>query len=100
MGMPAGGWQIHTEPRRYARPGAYGFPIRPPDNVAIVISQDRRWSTWQYEALAHEGAHAIWWQLLPPEQAASPALWSPPAPWVEGLAGLFERPEPHNNHQT
>ncbi len=91
MGLPARGWQIHTEPRRYARPGAYGFPIRPPDNVAIVISQDRRWSTWQYEALAHEGGHAIWWQLLPAEQAACPALWSPPAPWVEGLAGLFER---------
>ncbi len=91
MGLPASGWQIHTEPRRYARPGAYGFPIRPPDNVAIVISQDRRWSTWQYEALAHEGGHAIWWQLLPASQAASPALWSPPAPWLEGFAGLFER---------
>ena len=91
MGLPANGWQIHTEPRRYARPGAYGFPIRPPDNVAIVISQDRRWSTWQYEALAHEGGWATWWQLLPAEQAASPALWSPPAPWLEGFAGLFER---------
>lgn len=91
MGLPASGWQIHTEPRRYARPGAYGFAIRPPENVAIVISQDRRWSTWQYEALAHEGGWATWWQLLPDDQAASPALWSPPAPWVEGFAGLFER---------
>ncbi|MEL6348023.1 MAG: hypothetical protein AAFV53_33255 [Myxococcota bacterium] len=91
MGVPADSWQIYTEPRRYARAGAYGYPIRPPNTVAIVISQDRRWSTWQYEALAHEGAHAVWWQSLPDNQAASPPLWSPPAPWGEGFAGFFER---------
>lgn len=91
MGMPADSWQVYVEPRRYARAGAYGYPIRPPKHVAIVISQDRRWSTWQYEALAHEGAHAVWWQSLSPEQIASPPMWSPPAPWGEGVAGFFER---------
>lgn len=91
MGLPASGWQVYTEPRRHARPGVYGFPIRPPSNVAIVISQDRRWSTWQYEALAHEGGHAIWWQSLTEDAVKSPPLWSPPEPWFEGFAHLFER---------
>jgi hypothetical protein len=91
MGLPANGWQVYTEPRRHARPGVYGFPIRPPDNVAIVISQDRRWSTWHYEALAHEGGHAIWWQSLTESALKSPPLWSPPEPWFEGFAHLFER---------
>ena len=90
MGLPAGGWQVYTEPRRYARAGVYGFPIRPPDNVAIVISQDRRWSTWPYEALAHEGGHAVWWQSLPEDAVTCPPLWSPPEPWFEGFAHLFE----------
>lgn len=91
MGLPAGGWQVYTEPRRHARSGVYGFPIRPPNNVAIVISQDRRWSVWQYEALAHEGGHAVWWQSLTEETVKSPPLWSPAEPWFEGFAHLFER---------
>lgn len=91
MDLPASGWQVYTEPRRHARPGVYGFPIRPPSNVAIVISQDRRWSTWQYEALAHEGGHAIWWQSLSEEAIKSPPLWGPAEPWFEGFAHLFER---------
>lgn len=91
MDLPASGWQVYTEPRRHARPGVYGFPIRPPSNVAIVISQDRRWSTWQYEALAHEGGHAIWWQSLSDEAIKSPPLWSPAEPWFEGFAHFFER---------
>ena len=91
MGIDTWGWQVYTEPRRYARPGVYGFPIRPPDHLAIVLSQDRRWSTWQYEALAHEGGHAAWWRMLSTIQASSPTLWSPPDPWFEGFAQFFER---------
>ncbi len=91
MGIPTDGWQVHSGPRRYVRPGVYGFPIRPPDAVAIVMSQDRRWSLWQYEALAHEGGHAVWWKFLTPEQAASPVLWSPDDHWFEGFAQFFER---------
>lgn len=91
MGLPASGWQVYTEPRRHARAGVYGFPIRPPNNVAIVISQDRRWSRWQYEALAHEGGHAVWWQSLSEDAIKSPPLWSPAEPWFEGFAHLFER---------
>ena len=91
MGIDTFGWQVYTEPRRYARPGVYGFPIRPPDHLAIVLSQDRRWDTWTYEALAHEGGHAVWWRMLGPEAAASPALWGPSAPWFEGFAQFFER---------
>ncbi|MCK6502078.1 hypothetical protein L6R53_01505 [Myxococcota bacterium] len=91
MGIDTWGWQVYTEPRRYARPGVYGFPIRPPEHLAIVLSQDRRWSTWQYEALAHEGGHAAWWRMLSTIQASSPTLWSPPDPWFEGFAQLFER---------
>jgi len=91
MGLPADDWQVYTEPQRYARSGAYGFAIRPPENVAIVISQSQRWSMWQYRALAHEGGFAVWWQSLPPDAVTSPVLWSAPAPWAEGFAGLFER---------
>lgn len=91
MGIDTWGWQVYTEPRRYARPGVYGFPIRPPEHLAIVLSQDRRWSTWQYEALAHEGGHAAWWRMLSTIQASSPTLWGPPDPWFEGFAQLFER---------
>lgn len=91
MGIDTWGWQVYTEPRRYARPGVYGFPIRPPEHLAIVLSQDRRWSTWQYEALAHEGGHATWWRMLSNIQASSPTLWSPPDPWFEGFAQFFER---------
>ncbi|NOY28326.1 MAG: hypothetical protein GXP62_20905 [Oligoflexia bacterium] len=91
MGVDTFGWQVYTEPARYARPGVYGFPIRPPEHLAIVVSQDRRWSTWQYEALAHEGGHAAWWGMLSPVQASSPTLWGPRDPWFEGFAQFFER---------
>ena len=91
MGISTEGWQIHTGPARYVRPGVYGFPIRPPDYVAIVMSQDTRWSVWQYEALAHEGGHAYWWNSLAKDVVGSPVLWEPAAPWFEGFAHFFER---------
>jgi hypothetical protein len=91
MGIPTDGWQVYTGPTRYVRSGVYGFPIRPPDHVAIVMSQDRRWSLWQYEALAHEGGHATWWKNIEPDSVQSPVLWEPPAPWFEGFAQFFER---------
>ncbi len=91
MGIPTEGWQVYTGPQRYVRPGVYGFPIRPPEYVAIVMSQDSRWSVWQYEALAHEGGHAFWWQSLDEEAVSSPVFWQPPAPWFEGFAHFFER---------
>jgi len=91
MGIQTEGWQVYTGPQRYVRPGVYGFPIRPPEYVAIVMSQDTRWSVWQYEALAHEGGHAFWWQSISPDAIASPVLWEPPSPWFEGFAHFFER---------
>lgn len=91
MGISTDGWQIYSGPSRYVRPGVDGFPIRPPEHVAIVMSQDQRWSVWQFEALAHEGGHAMWWRALNPQAAASPVLWGPPAPWFEGFAQFFER---------
>lgn len=91
MGIPTEGWQVYTGPQRYVRPGVYGFPVRPPEYVAIVMSQDSRWSVWQYEALAHEGGHAFWWQSIDEEAVQSPVLWQPPAPWFEGFAHFFER---------
>ncbi len=91
MGLKTEGWQVYTGPRRYVRPGVYGFPIQPPEYVGIVMSQDNRWSVWQYEALAHEGGHAVWWNNLDAAHAESPALWQPPAPWFEGFAQFFER---------
>ena len=91
MGISTDGWQVYSGPTRYVRPGVYGFPIRPPDHVAIVMSQDVRWSVWQYEALAHEGGHAMWWKAINPDVAASPAMWEPTSPWFEGFAQFFER---------
>jgi len=91
MGIPTEGWQVYSGPQRYVRPGVYGFPLRPPEYIAIVMSQDRRWSMWQYEALAHEGGHAVWWRFLNDAEATSPVLWDPPAPWFEGFAQFFER---------
>lgn len=91
MGLNADGWDVYMGPRRYTRAGVYGFPVRPPETVAIVMSRDRRWSIWQYEALAHEGGHAVWWQGVTGEIVASPPLWEPTAPWFEGFAGFFER---------
>jgi len=91
MGISTKGWQVYTGPSRYTRSGVYGFPVRPPNVVAIVMSQDRRWTMWQYEALAHEGGHAVWWQAINPAEAKSPVLWEPTAPWFEGFAQFFER---------
>lgn len=91
MGIPTTGWQVYSGPSRYVRSGVYGFPIRPPDEVAIVVSQDRRWSMWQYEAMAHEGGHAVWWRALGDDARNSPVLWEPPSPWFEGFASFFER---------
>ncbi len=91
MGIPTTGWQVYSGPSRYVRQGVYGFPIDPPEEVAIVVSQDRRWSMWQYEAMAHEGGHAVWWRALSEEARTSPVLWEPPSPWFEGFASFFER---------
>lgn len=91
MGLETGAWQVFSGPRRYVRPGAYGFAIEPPDEVAIVMSKDRRWSVWQAEALAHEGGLAVWWTNLDAGRQADPALWEPPSPWAEGFAQFFER---------
>lgn len=91
MGIETAGWQVYSGPRRYFRPGAYSFPIRPPDSLAIVMSKDSRYSRWSYEALAHEGGLANWWSLLDQESAKSPVLWEPVAPWFEGFGQLFER---------
>ena len=91
MGIETAGWQVYTGPRRYFRPGAYSFPIRPPESLAIVMSKDSRFSRWNYEALAHEGGLANWWSLLDEESANSPVLWEPLAPWFEGFGQFFER---------
>jgi hypothetical protein len=91
MGIETGGWSVFSGPSRYVRPGAFAFPTRPPEQVSIVMSIDRRWSLWNYEALAHEGAFAVWWTNLAPQVQPSPPLWGPPAPWFEGFAQFFER---------
>jgi len=91
MGIHTDGWQVYTGPSRYTRSGVYGFPVAPPAGVAIVMSNDRRWTIWQYEAIAHEGGHAVWWQAIKDDVASSPPLWEPTPPWFEGFAGFFER---------
>lgn len=91
MGVTTSGWQVYTGPTRYVRPGVYGFSIIPPEHLAVVMSVDERYSTWPYEALAHETGHLVWWRFLSAESAASPALWEPTAPWFEGFAQFFER---------
>ena len=91
MGMHTDGWQVYTGPSRYTRSGVYGFPVAPPVSVAIVMSNDRRWTMWQYEAIAHEGGHAVWWQAIKEDAAKSPPMWEPTPPWFEGFAGFFER---------
>ena len=93
MGFPVSNWEVHTGPSRHVRVGAFSFPIHPPDRIAIVMSVDahQRLSTWPYEALAHEGGLATWWQGLDTTQADSPVLWQPAAPWFEGYGGFFER---------
>lgn len=91
MGIETVGWSVFSGPSRYVRPGAFAFPVRPPDQVSIVMSIDRRWSLWNYEALAHEGAFAVWWTNMSPDVVGTPPLWGPPAPWFEGFAQFFER---------
>jgi len=91
MGIATDGWSVFTGPSRYVRPGAFAFATDPPKRAAIVMSADRRWSLWNYEALAHEGAFAIWWTHISPEVYETPPLWGPPAPWFEGFAQFFER---------
>jgi hypothetical protein len=91
MGIGTSGWSVFTGPSRYVRPGAFAFATDPPKQVSIVMSSDRRWSIWSYEALAHEGAFAVWWTNLSPAVIDSPPLWGPPLPWFEGFAQFFER---------
>jgi hypothetical protein len=91
MGLSMEGVQVYPGPTRYTRPGAFSFPIAPPENIAIVISKDRRWSAWHYGALAHEMGLAAWWRNLPPEAISSPVLWDPPTPFFEGVGQFFER---------
>jgi hypothetical protein len=91
MGMELEGWQVYSGPSRNTRRGAYSFPIRPPRTVALVVSQDRRFDAWQYEAIIHEAAHALRWTTLDPVALASPVLWDPPNAYTEGFAQLFER---------
>ncbi len=91
MGFETSSLQLYTGPSRIVLPGVNGFAIQPPQFVAIVMSVDERWSAWPYEALIHEAGHAVWWMNLSPEAAASPATWSPDAPWFEGFAQFFER---------
>ena len=91
MGIEIDGIQIYSGPSRYTRPGAFSYALRPPEHIAIVISNDRRWSAWQYQALAHELGLATWWRSLPEEAALSPVLWEPASAWFEGVGKLFER---------
>ncbi|MFH1469847.1 MAG: hypothetical protein ABIO70_36020 [Pseudomonadota bacterium] len=91
MGIELEGWEIFTGPSRNTRRGAYSFPIRPPRNISLVVSQDRRFDIWQYEAVMHEAAHALRWSSLDGDVLASPVLWDPPNAYTEGFAQLFER---------
>jgi hypothetical protein len=91
MGIELDGWQVYSGPSRNTRRGAYSFPIRLPRTIALVVSQDRRFDAWQYEAIMHEAAHALRWTTLVPEALASPVLWDPPNAYTEGFAQLFER---------
>ncbi|MAY79607.1 MAG: hypothetical protein CL930_02380 [Deltaproteobacteria bacterium] len=91
MGLATAGWQVYTGPSRYTRPGVYGFPVRPPNSIAIVMSNDRRWTLWQYEAMAYGGGGAIWWQSIDDNAALSPPMWEPIPPWFEGFASFFQR---------
>lgn len=91
MGIATNGWQVYTGPSRYTRSGVYGFPVRPPNSIAIVMSNDRRWTLWQYEAMAYGGGGAVWWQSIDDQAALSPPMWEPTPPWFEGFAAFFQR---------
>jgi len=91
MGIATNGWQVYTGPSRYTRSGVYGFPVRPPNSIAIVMSNDRRWTLWQYEAMAYGGGGAVWWQAIDDSSALSPPMWEPTPPWFEGFAAFFQR---------
>jgi hypothetical protein len=91
MGLNMEGVQVYPGPTRYTRPGAFSFAISPPENIAIVISKDRRWSAWHYGALAHELGLAAWWRSLPEAITDSPVLWDPPTAFFEGVGQFFER---------
>lgn len=91
MGIATDGWQVYTGPSRYTRAGVYGFPVRPPGSIAIVMSNDRRWTLWQYEAMAYGGGGAVWWQAIDENAALSPPMWEPTPPWIEGFAAFFQR---------
>ncbi len=91
MGIDLGNLQIYYGPSRYTLPGAYSFPIRPPDLLAMIISVDKRFDTWFYEAMIHESGYIWWWRNLQAQALASPVLWEPPSAYMEGFAQLFER---------
>lgn len=91
VGLSMEGLQLYIGPTRYARSGAYSFPIRPPEHAAVVLSSDTRWSDWPYRGLLHEVGLAVWWRSLPADRAASPVAWQPPTPWFEGFGDFFER---------
>ncbi|HJN73770.1 MAG TPA: hypothetical protein QGF58_07555 [Myxococcota bacterium] len=91
LGISTEGLQLYIGPTRYARSGAYSFPIRPPQHAAVVLSNDTRWSDWPYRGLLHEVGLAIWWRSLPADHASSPVTWQPPTPWFEGFGDFFER---------
>lgn len=91
MGIATDGWQVYTGPSRYVRSGVYGIAVRPPNSIAIVMSNDRRWTLWQYEAMAYGGGGAVWWQGIDDNAALSPPMWEPTPPWIEGFAAFFQR---------
>lgn len=91
MGIGVGKVQIYSGPSRYTLSGAYSFPIRLPDLSAVVVSLDKRYEIWFYEALIHELGYTWWWQSLSPDLLASPVLWEPPPAYMEGFAQTFER---------
>ena len=91
MGAQLNGVSLYTGPSRYTRPGAYSYPINPPHRIAVVMSQDSRWSSWSYRALSHEMGLAFWWSNLPEAAAKSPVMWEPASPWLEGIGQFFER---------
>ncbi len=91
LGLSIDGIQIYSGPSRYTRPGAYSYPLKPPEHAAVVMSVDSRWGLWPYRALTHEMGFSTWWRMLPESAAASPVSWQPPTAWFEGYGQFFER---------